>query len=314
MTILPDPASLARQMYGLAEQLFPICRSLTGPGVRETLNILRRHVPLEIREVPTGQRAFDWEIPAEWQIRDACIQDQAGNRLVDFRKSNLHVVHGSVPVQARLTWSELRGHLFTLPERPDWIPYRTSHFQESWGFCLTHRLFRELERREQEGAQTYDVSIDAEYVDGSLSYGELVLPGELDDEILISTHVCHPSLANDNLSGIAVATFLARELQAWNRRYTYRFLFVPATLGAIAWLSRNRRAARRVKHGLVLAGLGDRGNVTYQRSRRGARRSIVPSSRCCSTVSTNTRLSTSNRSATTSGNSARRDSTCRWAA
>lgn len=269
MSLPADSESLGRQMHRLAEQLFPICRSMTGPGVRQTLSILRRRIPLEIREIPTGEKAFDWEIPREWRIRDAYVKDRAGNRLVDFRQSNLHVVSGSVPVRATMRWCELRDHLFSLPERPDWIPYRTSFFQESWGFCVAHRLFRELERLERQRPQTYEVCIDSELIDGSLTYGELVLPGQTRDEVLISTHVCHPSLANDNLSGIAVATFLAEALQTWTRRHTYRFLFIPATIGAIAWLSRHEDHVRHVKHGLVLAVLGDARRLTYRQSRRG---------------------------------------------
>jgi aminopeptidase-like protein len=264
-----DCESLGRQMHRLAEELFPICRSMTGPGVRETLDVLRRRIPLEIREIPTGEKAFDWEIPREWRIRDAYVKDSTGNRVVDFRRSNLHVVSGSVPVHAAMPWRELRDRLFSLPERPDWIPYRTSFFKEDWGFCVPHRLFRELEQRERQGPQTYEVCIDSELMDGSLTYGELVLPGQTRDEVLISTHVCHPSLANDNLSGIAVATFLAEALQTWNRRYTYRFLFIPATIGAIAWLSRHEDHVRHIKHGLVLAVLGDAGRLTYRQSRKG---------------------------------------------
>jgi len=269
MSLPADSESLGRRMRRLAEELFPICRSMTGPGVRQTLAILQRRIPLDIREIPTGEKVFDWEIPREWRIRDAYVKDRAGNRVVDFRQSNLHVVSGSVPVHATMRWCELRDHLFSLPERPDWIPYRTSFFQESWGFCVPHRLVRELARLERQRPRTYEVCIDSELLDGSLTYGELVLPGQTRDEVLISTHVCHPSLANDNLSGIAVATFLAEALHTWSRRHTYRFLFLPATIGPIAWLSRHEKHVRHVKHGLVLAVLGDAGRLTYRRSRGG---------------------------------------------
>jgi len=261
--------TLGRRMYDLAEELFPVCRSMTGPGVRETLRILEREIPLTMTEVPSGEQAFDWEIPPEWRIRDAYIKDRTGNRLVDFRKSNLHVVGGSVPVRATMTWDELKGRVHSLPEHPEWIPYRTSFFQETWGFCAEHCRVRQIEDRVRAEPQSFDVCIDAELVPGSLTYGECLLEGETDDEVLVSTHVCHPSLANDNLSGIAVSTFLAKQLKSLSRRHTYRFLFLPATIGPIAWLSRNQQHIPRIKHGLVLAVLGDAGPLTYRRTRSG---------------------------------------------
>jgi aminopeptidase-like protein len=259
-----DLAAAGREMHALIASLFPICRSLTGAGVRETLAVLQRHIPLEVREVPTGTRVLDWTIPREWTIRDAYVKNAAGERVVDFRRSNLHVVGYSVPVHRRLSLAELRPHLHSLPERPEWIPYRTSYFNEDWGFCLAHRQLESLPDGE------YEVHIDGSLDDGHLSYGELCLPGELlDDEVLVSTHVCHPSLCNDNLSGVAVATALAQLLRGARLRHSYRFLFVPATLGSIAWLAQHPEAPKRIQHGLVLACVGDRGPVTYKRSRRG---------------------------------------------
>ena len=258
-----DPTAAGREMHALIASLYPICRSLTGPGVRETLAVLKRQIPLEVREVPTGSRVLDWTVPREWTIRDAYIKNAAGDRVVDFRRSNLHVVGYSVPVHRRLSLAELRPHLHSLPERPDWIPYRTSYFNEDWGFCLAHRQLEALPDGE------YEVHIDGSLEDGHLSYGELCIPGEIQDEMLVSTHVCHPSLCNDNLSGVAVATALARLLGDAKLRYTYRFLFVPATLGSIAWLAQHPEEAKRIQHGLVLACAGDRGPVTYKRSRRG---------------------------------------------
>ena len=258
-----DPDAAGREMHALIGTLFPLCRSLTGAGVRETLAVLRRQIPLEIREVPTGTRVLDWTIPREWAIRDAFIKNAAGERVVDFRRSTLHVVGYSAPVHRRLSLAELRPHLHSLPERPDWIPYRTSYFHEDWGFCLTHRQLESLPDGE------YEVRIDASLEDGHLTYGECHLPGESQEEVLVSTHVCHPSLCNDNLSGVAVATALARLLSGAALRYSYRFLFVPATLGPIAWLAQHPEAAARIRHGLVLACVGDRGPVTYKRSRRG---------------------------------------------
>ena len=251
------------QMHGLMSELYPICRSITGDGVRETLNIIRKHIPLSLHRIRTGATVFDWEVPKEWNIRDAYIRNSRGEKVVDFSKSNLHVVNYSVPVHRYMSLSELTEHLYTLPEFPDWIPYRTSYYKEDWGFCLS---FRDLQRLTED---TYEVYIDSSLKKGHLTYGEYFLPGELTDEVLLSTHICHPSLCNDNLSGIAVLTFLAKHLQTQNRRYSYRFLFIPGTIGAIAWLSINELKTRNIKHGLVATLLGDSGAFTYKKSRRG---------------------------------------------
>jgi aminopeptidase-like protein len=258
-----DVRTLAGELFGCVEELYPICRSITGDGVRETLARLRRHIPLTVHEVPTGTRVFDWTVPNEWNIRDAWVKNARGERVIDFRRSNLHVLGYSVPVRGRFTLAALRPHLHTLPERPDWIPYRTSYYRDTWGFCLTQRQLEALPDGE------YEVCIESSLGAGSLTYGEYYLPGASADEVLVSSHICHPSLANDNLSGIAVATFLARELARCDRRYSYRFLFAPVTIGAITWLARNEGKASCIRHGLGLAGLGDAGPFTYKRSRRG---------------------------------------------
>ena len=250
-------------MYGLIEELFPICRSITGDGLRATLRRIQQEIPIEIREVPTGTPVFDWTVPREWNIRDAYIKNAAGERVVDFRRSNLHVINYSVPIRGRMSLAELREHLHTLPDRAEWIPYRTSYYKETWGFCLSQRQLDTLPDGE------YEVLIDSSLEDGHLSYGEYLLPGESPDEILISCHSCHPSLCNDNLSGIAVAVHLARELAEQPHHYSYRFLFIPGTIGAITWLSLNEEAIARIKHGLVLAGVGDPGRFSYKKSRRG---------------------------------------------
>jgi len=256
-------SEIGAELHRFASELFPICRSITGNGIRQTLSLIGEKIPLAISEVPTGTRVFDWIVPKEWNIRDAYIQGPDKKRLVDFQKSNLHVLNYSTPVRATMSLHELKPHLFTIPQHPDWIPYRTSYYKENWGFCLTHNQLLALKD------QDYDVCIDSSLENGSLTYGECFIPGESSDEVLISCHACHPSLANDNLSGLAVATFLARFLAGKDLRYSYRFLFIPGTIGAITWLSRNRPAAGRIKHGLVLTSIGDRGPFHYKKSRRG---------------------------------------------
>lgn len=257
-----DLESVGQEMLALVRELFPICRSITGEGVRQTLSRLGELIPLQTHEVPTGTQVFDWTIPKEWNIQDAFIKDRTGRRVVDFKENNLHVVNYSVPVRARMTLRDLRPHLHSLAAHPDWIPYRTSYYTEAWGFCLAHRVLESLPDDE------YEVVIDSSLGDGTLTFAECVVPGRLEDEFLISTHVCHPSMANDNLSGVMVAAMLARILGSAKPRYTYRFLFLPGTIGAITWLALNEFAARKVKHGLVLACVGDRGDIHYKRSRR----------------------------------------------
>jgi aminopeptidase-like protein len=251
------------EMHRLMGELYPICRSITGNGVRETLRIISRHIPLDIYNVPTGTQVFDWTIPKEWNIKDAYVKNSRGERIIDFRKSNLHVVNYSVPVRKRVRVSELQAHLHTLPDHPDWVPYRTSYYNENWGFCVAHSWLTTLNDEE------YEVCIDSSLEPGFLTYGEYFLPGDSSDEVLISCHVCHPSLANDNLSGTALSTFLAKYLSAKKNRYSYRFLFIPGTIGSIAWLSQNESGTSRIKHGLVLASLGAGDRFTYKKSRRG---------------------------------------------
>ena len=256
--------SIGERMHRLATELYPICRSITGNGVRQTLAILKREIPMEIREVPSGTPVFDWTVPKEWNIRDAYIKNLAGERLVDFKKSNLHLVSYSVPINRRMPLAELRKHLFSLPDHPDWVPYRTSYYNETWGFSLSHHLLQSLPDGE------YDVCVDSTLQDGHLTYGEYFLPGATSDEVLISCHVCHPSLCNDNLSGMTVATELARWVAALpTRRYSYRFLFIPGTIGSITWLARNEEKVQRIRHGLVVTCVGDGGQFTYKKSRRG---------------------------------------------
>lgn len=254
---------LGDRMHALMAELYPICRSITGDGVRQTLKRLQQWIPVTLHEVPSGTSIFDWTVPLEWNIRDAYIADRHGRRVVDFKAHSLHVVSYSRPVRARMSLQELREHVHTLPDYPDRIPYRTAYYKETWGFCLSHQQFLQL--RDDE----YDVCVDASLEKGHLTYGECYLPGRTEEEVLISCHVCHPSLCNDNLSGIAVATFLAQALGTASRRYSYRFLFIPGTIGSITWLANNRERTARIRHGLVLTGVGDPGDVTYKKSRKG---------------------------------------------
>ena len=253
-------------MMDLAAELYAIPRSLTGDGVRATLDRIARRIPLDVHELPTGTPVLDWTVPREWNPREAWIRDPSGRRVVDFAGHNLHVVGYSVPVHRRLPLNELLPHLHSLPEQPDLIPYRTSYYEETWGFCLPHRLLESLPAGE------YEVLVDASLEDGSMTWGENLLPGASSEEVLISSHVCHPQLANDNLSGIAVAVHLAEALAAApERRYSYRFLFAPGGIGAIAWLARNRDRLDSFRHGLIAANLGDGGGFHYKRSRHGDR-------------------------------------------
>jgi aminopeptidase-like protein len=258
-----DSAEIGLELHRFAAELYPICRSITGDGIRRTLGLIQGRIPLQISEVPTGTPVFDWIVPKEWNIRDAYIKGADGKRVVDFHQNTLHILNYSTPVHATMPLTKLKSHLFTLPENPDWIPYRTSYYQENWGFCLSHNQMLALKDGD------YEVCIDSTLEDGRLVYGECYLPGRSKDEILISCHACHPSLANDNLSGLGVATFLAQFLSRRDLRYSYRFLYIPGTIGAITWLAQNREAAARIRHGLVLTCIGDAGGFHYKKSRRG---------------------------------------------
>ena len=255
--------STGKEMYSLMKSLFPICRSITGNGVRETLKIIQKYIPLTIHEIPTGTKAFDWTIPKEWNIDDGYILDSNQNKIIDFKKSNLHVLNYSIPIDKKITFSELKEHIHTLPEQPDAIPYLTSYYNEEWGFCMSHNDFLKLSDEE------YHVVIKSTLEDGSLTYGEYYVKGKIQDEFVLTCYVCHPSLCNDNLSGTVLITFIAKLLSKIKPYYSYRFLFIPETIGAIAWLSKNESNIKKIKHGLVATCVGDPGDVTYKRSRHG---------------------------------------------
>ena len=258
-----DPEPLGREMHALIGRLYPICRSITGNGVRRSLSILQEYAALEMRELSTGMQVLDWVIPEEWNIHDAYIADLHGRRVVDFQENTLHVMSYSTPVSERISVEQLRRHLHTIPDQPTVIPYRTSYYRKDWGFCLSQAVYDQLADAE------YDVVIDSELTNGSLTYGELVLPGETESEVLLSAHCCHPSMCNDNLSGVVLLIKLAGLLAGLRRHYTYRFLFVPGTIGSIAWLAQNEPVTSLIRHGLVAACVGDAGRFTYKRSRLG---------------------------------------------
>jgi aminopeptidase-like protein len=258
-----DSLQEGKAAYSLIEALYPICRSITGNGVRQSLRLLQGTIPIELHEVPTGIQVFDWTVPNEWNIRDAYVLNIAGERVIDFQRSSLHVLNYSTPVNRTMSLAELRPHLFTFSERPEWIPYRTSYYRENWGFCLSQHQLEELVEGE------YKVSIDSTLEPGHLTYGEFRIQGRTDDEVLISCHSCHPALCNDNLSGMTTAARMASLLQSASLRYSYRFVWIPGTIGSITWLALNEAILPRIKNGLVLSCIGDPGKFTYKRSRRG---------------------------------------------
>ena len=243
-------------IHDFLERLFPLCRSLTGEPNRQTLAILKEIIPLEIHEIPSGQKVYDWNVPLEWNIDSAFIDDSDGNRVVDFSACNLHVVSYSQPVNVHLSWAELKEHIYIHPTLPDAIPYRTTYYNENWGFCVTHSQYDQLST----SAEPFHVCINAQHKSGSLTYGDYILRGSSSKEVLVSTYICHPSMANDSLSGVLLTAFLARELSTiQNLNYTYRFVFVPETIGAISYCQRNEEYLKSIDFGFVVTTVGGPG-------------------------------------------------------
>jgi aminopeptidase-like protein len=250
------------RMHALAERLYPLCRSITGEGLRESLRIIAEKIPIELKAIPSGTLVFDWKVPQEWRVNEAWIRDPHGHEVVNFLDHNLHLVGYSRPIKRRIQLDELLPHLHGNPGMPDAIPYRTGYHHDDWGFCLRQNDIDKLSDGE------YEVCVDTELFDGELNYGELLIPGHGNEEVLISCHCCHPSMANDNLSGMVVATELASLLQGKALKNSFRFLFLPGTIGSIAWLANNESLMPRITCGLVLACVGDSGPLNYKRSRQ----------------------------------------------
>jgi aminopeptidase-like protein len=259
-----DWNTLTLDADALLHRLFPICRSITGDGLRRTLILLREITDFQLHEVPSGTICYDWTIPDEWNVRDAYVDDSAGHRLIDFQQNNIHLVNYSIPFEGTLTYDELILHLHTLPEMPSAIPYRTTYYNRTWGFCLTHEQFLELDKKGK-----YHVVVDTTLTPGALTYGEAILPGSSGMEFLISTYACHPSLANDNLSGVVLWTLLLRELSGCALRHSYRFVIAPETIGALAYIAGYEQAVRALTGGLVVATVAGPGHFGYKRTFRG---------------------------------------------
>lgn len=256
-----DYSETGQELHAFSELMYPVCRSITGQGVRETLQLVQGKIPLTIHEVPSGRQVFDWQVPKEWNIKNAFVKNSKGEKVIDFKKHNLHVVSYSTPIDTIMTLSELKNHLHTIEDQPESIPYRTSYYSEDWGFCLSHNELMALPE------DNYQVFIDSSLQNGVLNYGEYYIEGVSKEEILFYTHICHPSLCNDNLSGISVLTYLAKLLSTKSLHYSYRFVFAPGTIGSISWLQLNQDRLSNIRHGLVVALVGDSGKINYKRNR-----------------------------------------------
>jgi aminopeptidase-like protein len=255
----PDWDALTARADDLLRQLFPICRSITGDGLRATLNLLRKISDFSLTEIPSGSVCYDWIVPDEWNVRDAYIADSKGRRVIDFKANNVHLVNYSTPFEGTLTFDELAARLHTLPNLPNAIPYRTTYYNRTWGFCLTHEQFQELDKGEK-----YHVLVDTTLAPGALTYGDVLLPGKSGREYLISTYVCHPSLANDNLSGVVLWALLLAELRKRQLHHSYRFVIAPETIGALAYIARNEAAVKGLSGGFVVTTAAGPGSFGYK--------------------------------------------------
>jgi len=251
-------------MYKLLKELYPLCRSITGIEVNKTLNIIKNEIPINVKTIQSGTNVFDWKIPLEWNISDAYVKNSKGEKIIDFKDHNLHIVSYSEPINTNITYNELIKHIYTLKEYPDWIPYRTSYYKKDWGFCMKYNDFLKLDKNE-----IYEVHIDSSLKNGNLTYADLIIPGKVKKEILISCYICHPSMCSDSISGVVVATYLANYLLNKDNYYTYRFLFIPETIGSIAYLSLHiKELKENVIGGYVITCVGDEGKFTYLKTRK----------------------------------------------
>lgn len=251
-------------MYKLIEELYPICRSITGKGVKETLEIIKRNIPIEIKKVRSNTKVFDWQVPLEWDIKDAYVKNSKGDKIIDFKKHNLHLMSYSEYFNGDVDYNILKKHIYTLEKHPKWIPYRTSYYKKNWGFCMKHEDFLKMDKNEK-----YSVYINSELKEGYLHYADLIIPGKTKKEILISCYICHPSMCNDSISGVVVAIYLAKYLLNKSNYYTYRFVFIPETIGSIIYLSKNLDYLKKyVIGGYVITCVGDEGEFTYLKTRK----------------------------------------------
>ena len=261
---MKNTEKIGQEMYKLIEKLYPICRSITGEGVRETLKIIKEYIPIEIHEVPTGTKVFDWVVPQEWNIKDAYIKDEKGNKIVDFKENNLHVMGYSTPIDKTINIDELQKHLYSIEDQPNAIPYVTSYYKKRWGFCISHNQRKKLKKGK------YHVFIDGELKEGSLTYSELIIPGKSKKEVFLSTYICHPSLANNEISGPVVTSFLAKWIMSEPRKYTYRIIFIPETIGSITYLSKNLETMKKnVIAGFNITCVGDERQYSFLPTRKG---------------------------------------------
>lgn len=256
-----DEKKTINEIDNLFKILFPICRSITGNGVKESLSILKNIVDFDIKQIPSGTKCYDWTIPDEWNIKDAYIKDSHENKLIDFKENNLHVVNYSVPINQKLSFNELDKHLYTLPSMPDAIPYVTSYYEKDWGFCIPYNQYKNLDKNAD-----YHVVIDSTLQSGNLTYGESIIKGRSEQEILFSTYCCHPSLGNDNLSGMVLWTLILRELKTRQTNYTYRFVIAPETIGSIAYIAKNQEQIRNILGGFIFTCVAGPGKFYYKKT------------------------------------------------